>query len=412
MSTSEPRIVAVTDSTALVIGLTCLPTSWDVVCHPTTDAGFALRGSAEVLVLDLGSTAAGLEWIAGPSEPDGKPGNVPRWVVIGDTEPRGSVPANTLVLLRPYTLPQLSEAIHRLLSGETIEVTPEDDGTSASEEPLSAQLFGTVATGSVQEAAPSTPIPAVIEQADGFESGAAKAATPPAAPSPDTEDAPGAGTERLIDLTRIPEATSQAEEERQPRWFARRPRRTGAQEGQLRDRLAAALAATAELERLVEQVPMLRSLETFAAAIVADIVTQLDATTAGFWRTAEDGWELAAHHGLTAHESKLHVPLDHPLFSEVDASGGAILIDPVDALLSAVAGIGGAHTESFMAASIAAGPGRFGILAVGRDRPLKEADLDILVELASEAAPGVAVAEQLARIRALAKAPEPAPAGR
>jgi hypothetical protein len=64
-----------------------------------------------------------------------------------------------------------------------------------------------------------------------------------------------------------------------------------------------------------------------------------------------------------------------------------------------------------MAAAIAAGPGRFGILAVGRDRPLTEADLDVLVELASEAAPGVAVAEQLARFQAPAasRGPEPAP---
>jgi hypothetical protein len=409
MGTSAPRIVAVTDSTALVIGLTCLPTSWDVVCHPTTSASLAVRSDAEVFVFDLGSTAAGLEQITeARDDEDGAPRGG-RVVVIGDTDPHGPVPGGTMVLLRPYTLPQLSDAIHRLLTGTTVEATPADDGEPASDAPPTTQLFGHVATATDQEVARPVPSPTAPETEEAPASGAEDlpATTAPVA---DPEEEPAPGTQRLIDLTRVPEATPQAGD-RPHRWFARRQRRTGAQEGQLRERLAAVLAATAELERLIDQVPMLRSLETFAAAIVADLATQLDADTVGFWRIGADGWELVAQQGLTPHESQLHVPLDHPLFSEVDASGGAILIDPVDALQSAVAGIGGAHTESFMAAAIAAGPGRFGILAVGRDRPLTEADLDVLVELASEAAPGVAVAEQLARFQtpAASREPEPAP---
>jgi hypothetical protein len=76
-----------------------------------------------------------------------------------------------------------------------------------------------------------------------------------------------------------------------------------------------------------------------------------------------------------------------------------MLIDPVEKVQAAVVGIGGAHTESFMAASIAAGTARLGILAVGRNCPLTEGELDRLVDVASEAAPGMAVAEQLARLR-------------
>jgi hypothetical protein len=78
----------------------------------------------------------------------------------------------------------------------------------------------------------------------------------------------------------------------------------------------------------------------------------------------------------------------------------------VEQAQAAVAGIGGAHTESFMAAAIAVGPGRYGILAVGRDEPLTASHLDLLLGAALEAAPGIAVAEQLLRL--WARAPQPA----
>jgi hypothetical protein len=88
---------------------------------------------------------------------------------------------------------------------------------------------------------------------------------------------------------------------------------------------------------------------------------------------------------------------------------GSLLVDPVEPVQAAVAGIGGAHTESFMATSIAVGPGRYGILAVGRDEPLTADDLDTLAEVALEMAPGLAVAEQIERLRATARPPEPEP---
>jgi hypothetical protein len=417
VTTSEPRVAAVTDSTALVIGLTCLPTGWDVDCQATDGVRRADLASADVVVLDLGSVEAGFDLI---------PVGDARTVLIGDHVPNGVLPEGTVVLLRPYTLPQLQELIERLLNpapvteqdaGPTAELSaplpavgpavadstsgsPNDDPSA----PLVARLFSRIA-GEAQDALPSANRPAGSDEQ--CVEGPAVVAPPevPSEAGAEPNDSIGPAVERVIDLTKLPEAASSTG--RPTRRFARHSRRSGPTETQLRQRLAAALAAISELERLVEQVPMLNSLDDLADAIVVDLAAQLGADTVGLWRLGTEGWELLAHRGLTPHESRLRVPVDQPLFAEVDHTGGAMLIEPVEAVQAAVAGIGGAHTDSFMAASIAAGTARLGILAVGRNRPLTEPDLDLLVDVASEAAPGIAVAEQLVRLRGPAEVKEP-----
>jgi hypothetical protein len=418
----EPRIVAVTDSTALVIGLTCLPTGWEVVCHATEGVRHAELASADVVVLDLGNTEAGFDLV---------PDDGPRAVLIGDHVPEGELPEGAAVLLRPYTLPQLRELIEQLLkpvpiieghdgpADELNEPVPGVDGVTTDPEadpahegdsaPPDARLFGRIATEAQDD------LPSVVGAADREGPGDGVAGTSaPAVSAPASGATGGAGSagrigpvvERIIDLTKLPEAASSSQ--RPSRRLARRQRRTGPSEAQLRERLAAVLAAISELERLVEQVPVLNSLDDLAEAIVKDLHEQLEAETVGLWRLDTEGWELLAHRGLTTHESRMRVPLDQPLFAELDHTGGAMLIDPVETVQAAVAGIGGAHTESFMAAAIAAGTARLGILAVGRNHPFTEDDLDRLVDVASEAAPGIAVAEQLARLRGPAevRAPE------
>jgi hypothetical protein len=178
----------------------------------------------------------------------------------------------------------------------------------------------------------------------------------------------------------------------------------------MRQRLAAAITAAAELERLVTEVPVLRSLPGLARALVAEVQQAFAADTVGFWQLAEEGYGAVAAVGFTSLEARRLVDRDQPMMSEVDDSGGGLLIDPVEAAQAAVAGIGGAHTESFMAASVAAGPGRFGIITVGRNEPLTPGDLDRLMALTKEAAPGVAAAELLARLGRLA-ASEPVHGG-
>ncbi|TVP75549.1 MAG: GAF domain-containing protein [Nitriliruptor sp.] len=248
------------------------------------------------------------------------------------------------------------------------------------------------------EVTPDDDDPAAAQQ----DRGAVPVPPPPPmpAPPPVTPAATAATAlleRRVIHVTEA--ATSAPPAVRPTRWRARRQKSGTASERQLRERLARVLAATSELERLTDEVPLLTDLTALATAVVREVGAQLDADTVGLWQAADQGWQVLAHTGLTRHEATWTVPFDQPLFSEVHATGGALLLDPVDAVQAAVAGIGGAHTESFMAAAIAAGPGRYGILAVGRDRPLVEADLDTLGDVALEMAPGLAVAEQLARLR-------------
>jgi hypothetical protein len=460
MGTSDPRIVAVTDSTALVIGLTCLQHPWDMTCFPAsrTDVAEVATG-ADVLVVDLGATDAGLDAVRHALEArrsSSDRGQPPRAVIIGDEQPAQDPPVGATVLLRPYTLPQLEDVIRMLLRADRPEQVPlvvpleglpirqEEstpsvrqrplrpprrevvDGAGAPPEdgppeesggetpdavkaPLPTRLFGRMAHAPVHGSLETDPAAA---ETDGPVAGAADGGTPDEDGSVHHHahiDVAGnlADAERepadtgLIDLTR---------ESPQPRrWFARQQRPVHGRERQLRERLAAVLAATSELERLIEEVPLLVSLAGLAEAIVDDLRGQLEADTVALWRLDGEGWSAIAHAGLSKVEASWHVPVDHPLFSEIDNAGGGILLDPVDAVQEAVAGVGGAHTTSFMAASIAAGHSRFGLLTVGRDRSLTADDLDVLIDIASEAAPGIAVAEQLARFQASsASTPDPA----
>lgn len=210
-------------------------------------------------------------------------------------------------------------------------------------------------------------------------------------PTPAAAGAPAA--------TPAPAAAAAPTGSRTARWRARRQRTVSPQEQALRERLTQVLTATGELEHLLADLPLLADLDALSGVIVAELAQELAADTAALWRGAGDGWYPAAHIGFTTHEATWRVPADQPLFAELHQTGGAMLIDPIDAVPAAVAGIAGAHTNGFMAAAIAVGPGRFGLLAVGRNQPLGEQELETLEHLATEVAPGLAVAEQLLRIR-------------
>ncbi|MFW6010271.1 MAG: hypothetical protein ACOC9I_03005, partial [Actinomycetota bacterium] len=56
--------------------------------------------------------------------------------------------------------------------------------------------------------------------------------------------------------------------------------------------------------------------------------------------------------------------------------------------------------------NLGAGAVHLGVITVGRDAPLTTRELDRLIELAAEAAPGVAVAQQLVRLADLVR-PDP-----
>lgn len=172
-------------------------------------------------------------------------------------------------------------------------------------------------------------------------------------------------------------------------------------ERELHERLVRIFAATSQIESIAAELPIVTDRAALYQAIVMAVADEFTANTAVLWRRADNGWVAAAHRGLTDREASLPVGFDQPVLRDVDARTGAILLDPTVSFQHLISGIGGAHTESFMACSVAVGSNHLGILAVGRDEPLVEADLDRLVDMAVEAAVGMGVAEHIQRMSSL-----------
>lgn len=278
-----------------------------------------------------------------------------------------------------------------------LDVATADEGDSAGgSHGVAASMSPTVGSDG---AAASTP-PRVLDLTDRGPVGPPIPPPPPVGPRILRASAP-------VAPTTLDGATTGPDEPRVKRslFASRRVRPEGGAERAVRQRLAEVVSAGVELEQLCTDVPLLRSLPALARAVIAEVHAELEADVAVFFEHTDDGYVSLASIGLTPHERTLVVPLDQPMLAEVDRSGGGLLIDPIEAAHAAVAGIAGAHTASFMVASIAAGPGRFGLLAVGRNEPLKTGDLDRLLELALEAGPGVATAQLLRRLGGLLIAP-------
>ena len=92
------------------------------------------------------------------------------------------------------------------------------------------------------------------------------------------------------------------------------------------------------------------------------------------------------------------VPFTQPMFSDVITTRDGILIQPVDLAQGLVAGIGGARTESMMASPAVLDDEVVAVVVVGSEH-FEESDLDRLSEIASEAAPGLAVAIRIEDLR-------------
>jgi hypothetical protein len=453
----RPRVLVVTDNASLVIGLTFLTDTWDVASQESAAPGL----DADVAVIDLGSVGLGVRAL---EEAETVP--VAGAVLIGDGSLRTDVGIEVRTLPRPFVLLDLATQIDALLAShpdppgregpEDVErpadqaprARPDDEATQDRAAGLFGRFTGALSgdrSGNRQHEQPKERPGAGNERDPDPHNGTRGAESLAGEPQVATEGATAGSEGRAVSAGdddwdelwspqyappaqgRSPSAppsiipirstgdaasaaTDHPEGRQEPpgrsRWFARRARGVQPRERELRSRLSKVLSAVSELELLIDEIPALSSLEAIGEFLVDDLVTRLDADCAGFWQAGDDGWRLVAGRGLTPIESKMVVSANQPLFSEVHRTGGGLLVDPVDQAQAAVAGIGGAHTESFMAAAVAVGPGRFGILSVGRDEPFTASHLDLLLGVALEAAPGVAVAEQLLRI--WARAPESA----
>lgn len=164
-------------------------------------------------------------------------------------------------------------------------------------------------------------------------------------------------------------------------------------------RLKAAIVAGNELEALLDEMSALAQPRAMAHAFLGGVIDLFTPQVAAVYAPATDGtYSVIASHGLSTVEAGMKVMPGQPLFLEVVTGLQAILIAPVDLAQGFVAGIGGARTEALLAAPLEVDGICYGIVIVGR-KEFSEFDLELLAELADEAAPGLAVAELVDRIR-------------
>ena len=179
---------------------------------------------------------------------------------------------------------------------------------------------------------------------------------------------------------------------------ARAERPAPAAEAPLVRRLKIAAAHARELEDLIAQLPFLADLRAMAEGLIEEIDRQFVCGVASVSVRGESGYEVVGHRGLSRVEAGMVIPETQSLFSDILKTREGILIQPVDLAQGLVSGIGGARTEAMMVAPALVDDECVAMVVVGGDQ-FTEGDLDRLSDLAAEAAPGLAVAQLLNRLR-------------
>jgi hypothetical protein len=163
-------------------------------------------------------------------------------------------------------------------------------------------------------------------------------------------------------------------------------------------RLRLAASAAREIDALLDEMPFLADAHAMAEAFLGEVAETFGPQTAAVLLPRPDGFHAVACLGLSPVEMRMVVPETQPLFRDILATGEGILVQPVDLAQGLVGGIGGARTEALMTAPAFLDGSCVAMIVVGSHQ-FDERDLDTLSGLAAEAAPGLAVADLLGRLR-------------
>jgi len=421
------RVLALTRNASLLVALGSMMREWEVISVPDV-ASATQETQASVALIDLGDTPEG---VAAANELFRLGVSIP-CVVLGDAP---SNETDVTVLIRPFSLEELTSAVRdasasprlgvrsRATVEEPAPVEPpvDDLPTTTTEEPAAelpsrpakSRPFTVVpppppsASGAeveeLEEPAALAPEPAPVTERPGSPAPAARPVyTPPAPPpSPRVEPRPQ-GAAMAASAAQPAPSFEEPVPESAGRWRLRRkgPRSSDAEtaEDPVVRRLKAAATSAAELETLVEELPFVSNLNSIADGLVSEIETQLRAQVASAYVLRDDGYHVVAFRGLSRVEAGMIVAPTQPLFSDVTQTGEGILIQPIDLAQGLVAGIGGARTEAMMAVPAIVHGKQVAVVIAGSDR-FSQQDLERLNDMAIEAAPGLAVALALARLR-------------
>lgn len=399
---------------------------WEVHASRTVDEAAKAATEADVMLVDFGTTDEGIAiaralWEQGVAIP---------CLVIGDRATEEEARAG--IITRPFTLVDLSEAFQKLLKGERVEPAKADPAElpirpaakAPAQEPARAGSKpaeekapddGAASPSPTPVAAPTEPEPTareagVTEQRSGS----------PAIDEGETIPSDAVGEDEAHLAPPPPTSASEAIPARAPergemggvirRFLQRRSQPVarepvaeeldaGPREDPMTRRLREALAGGRGLESLLDELPVLTEARAMGHAFLAEVVEMFRPETAALYTAASDGsFRVLAAHGLSSAELSLRVPPDQPLFLEVTNGLEAMLIAPLDLARGLVAGIGGTSTDAMIAAPLEVEGICYGLVIVGRP-DFTEFDLEVLAEAAAEAAPGLAVAQVVERLR-------------
>ncbi len=388
------RIVAYTVETSLAVTLSTL-SEWEVVAASSVEEVVRLAPHASVVLVGRATTAEGL---AAADEIYSLGVTIPS-VVVGDVPGReGSVPP---VVCRPFSLDDLRNAVDAAVAGapatngvyqpavEAIEPTDE-------QLPVAAVNIIDLQQERFIRLEPEEEQRKPAEKQHGEEP---PEITPAVAPAPVELPSPPQ-PQRVVPPP--PLATPPAPITREPKQRRRRGRgRTEVgrdTESPLVAKMRRVAATAKDLDELLEELPMVGDLGTMCEALLGEVAERFTPEVASVYIRDTKGFRVVAAHGLSKVERGLIVGLDHPLFGDMIRSPETILIAPVDLAQGLVAGIGGARTQAMLVAPVQVQGRVVAMIVVGRDA-FKDAELDSLDALATEAAPGLAVAQMLDRIR-------------
>lgn len=168
--------------------------------------------------------------------------------------------------------------------------------------------------------------------------------------------------------------------------------------GAISDRIAAAARAFGDIDALLEELPMLWDLSSMSEALLSEVTRLFAPQTASVFVRVGEGFRVFASHGLSRMEARTVVSETHPLFGEIARTLETILIAPVSSVPEMVAGIGGARTETLIAAPVTVDGRCVAVVVAGRKNFSKK-DRDPFGDLAREAGPGFVLAAALERFR-------------
>lgn len=376
------KAAVVTGSASLAVSLSLMAADWEVALVADPEAVGRQEPFPDVVVLDLGSTDAGIA-AAGAL---GTKGGRPRVVVLGEIE--SSDPAVDVVVVRPFTI---------------------EDLVAHLEPPEPTESAGRISTGPTRSQPPRPPTPVrpvprlpatePDEQSDTEDLPQERADTrwslgaPPARPAIDDHVDP------------VPPGTSSAAVDglaQRTLAFLRRPGQTVGgtdSDPSLEARLDAGIRSCRLLEAMLDELPTLATPQDVGGAILEEVLDRFDADVVAVWALDRDSfYRVIASDRLSPAERRMALAADQPLLKELANSGYTVLIDPTDMARGLLAGMAGTREESLLAASLLADGELVGALTVGGVGFTSE-DAERLQVIAAEASLALGLAVRLGRLR-------------